>query len=113
MKFFSEAVDEYKSWLIDAQMYFKPVSSFINILSYSQRRFPDGPAVNNPPANVNPWVRKIRWRRKWLLPLVFLPGKSHGQRSLASYSPRGHKRVGHDLFCPTTITTTITSPKGY
>jgi len=24
-------------------------------------------------------------------------GKSHGQRSLAGYSPWGHKRVGHDL----------------
>ena len=28
---------------------------------------------------------------------VFLPGISHGQRSLVSYSPRGHKRVGHSL----------------
>ena len=27
---------------------------------------------------------------------LFLPGKSHGQRSLVSYSPWGHKRVGHD-----------------
>ena len=26
-----------------------------------------------------------------------LAGKSHGQRSLADYSPWGHKRVGHDL----------------
>ena len=25
---------------------------------------------------------------------VFLPGESHGQRSLASYSPWGHKRAG-------------------
>ena len=37
------------------------------------------------------WVRKIPWRRKWQLTLVFLPGKSHGQRSLVGYSPRGHK----------------------
>ena len=28
---------------------------------------------------------------------VFLPGESHRQRSLAGYSPWGHKRVGHDL----------------
>ena len=28
---------------------------------------------------------------------VFLPGESHGQRSLASYSSRGYKRVRHDL----------------
>ena len=29
-------------------------------------------------------------------PSVFLPGKSHGQRILASYSPWGHRRVRHD-----------------
>ena len=29
-------------------------------------------------------------------PAVFLPGKSHGDRSLAGCSPRGHKRVGCD-----------------
>ena len=28
--------------------------------------------------------------------LVFLPRESHGQRSLAGYSPWDHKRVGHD-----------------
>ena len=28
---------------------------------------------------------------------IFLPGKSHGQRSLTHYSPWGHKRVRHDL----------------
>ena len=36
-------------------------------------------------------VGKIPWRRKWQPPLVFLPGKSHGQRSLAVYLPWGHK----------------------
>jgi len=44
----------------------------------------------------DPWVEKIPWRRKWQLTLVFLPGKSHGQRSLAGYSPCGHKRARHD-----------------
>ena len=39
----------------------------------------------------NPWVRKTPWRRKRQPTLVFLPGKSHGQRSLASYSPWGLK----------------------
>ena len=39
----------------------------------------------------NPWVRKIPWRREWQPTAVFLPGKSHGQRSLAGYSPWGHK----------------------
>ena len=30
-------------------------------------------------------------------PLQFLPREPHGQRSLTGYSPRGRKRVGHDL----------------
>ena len=34
-----------------------------------------------------PWVRKIPWSRKWQPSLVFLPGKSQGQRSLVVYSP--------------------------
>ena len=38
-----------------------------------------------------PWVSKVPWRRKWQPTPVFLPGESHGQRSLAGYSPRGHK----------------------
>ena len=44
----------------------------------------------------NPWVRKIPWRRAWQPTPVFWPGKSHGQRSLAGYSPWGCKRVGQD-----------------
>jgi len=52
--------------------------------------------VKNPPARCeqrgfDPWVGKIPWRRKWQATPVFLPGKSHGRRNLASYSPWGHK----------------------
>ena len=39
----------------------------------------------------NPWVGKIPWRRKWQPTPVFLPGKSHGQKSLVGYSSSGHK----------------------
>ena len=39
----------------------------------------------------DPWVRKMPWRKKWQPSPVFLPGESHGQRSLVGYSPRGHK----------------------
>ena len=39
----------------------------------------------------SPWVGKILWRREWLPMPVFLPGESHGQRSLEGYSPWGHK----------------------
>ena len=39
----------------------------------------------------DPRVGKIPWRRTWEPTLVFLPGKSHGQRSLVGYSPQGCK----------------------
>ena len=45
----------------------------------------------------SPWVRKIPWRWKWQPTPIFLPGKSHGQKSLAGYSPRCRERVGHNL----------------
>ena len=35
---------------------------------------------------LDPWVRKIPWRKAWQLTPVFLPGESHGQRSLTGYS---------------------------
>ena len=39
----------------------------------------------------NPWVGKIPRRRKWQPTPIFLPGESHGQRSLVGYGPWGHK----------------------
>ena len=41
----------------------------------------------------DPWVGKIPWRRKWQHTPVFLPGKSHGWRSLVGYSPWGRKEL--------------------
>ena len=35
--------------------------------------------------------------KQWQPTPVFLPGEFHGWRSLAGYSPWGHKRVGHNL----------------
>ena len=43
-------------------------------------------------------VKYMGWRRKWQPTQVFLPGKSHGQRSLVNCSPWGCKRVGQDLM---------------
>ena len=45
----------------------------------------------------DPWVRKIPWRRKWQPTPVFLPGKSHRQRSLAGYTVHGVTRFRHNL----------------
>ena len=61
--------------------------------------FPGGPSGKEPPCQCrrqkrwwfSPWVRKIPWRRTWQPTPVFLPGESHGQRSLAGCSPWGHK----------------------
>ena len=40
-----------------------------------------------------PCVWKIPWRREWLTSPLFLPGESHGQRSLVGYSPWGRKEL--------------------
>ena len=45
----------------------------------------------------DPWFGKIPWSRKRQAAPVFLPGKFLGQKSLAGYSPWGHRRVGHNL----------------
>ena len=54
--------------------------------------------VKNLPAmqksQVQSLVGKIPWRREWLPTPVFLPGEFHGHRSLAGYSPWGHKESG-------------------
>ena len=44
----------------------------------------------------DPWVGKIPWRRSWQPTSVFLPGESHGQRSLGDYKSMGSEKVGHD-----------------
>ena len=38
-------------------------------------------------------IQGLKWRREWLLTPVFLPGGSHARRSLAGYSPWGHKEL--------------------
>ena len=62
--------------------------------------FPGDSVVKNLPEGRNhgrcrfsPWVWKIPWRRAWQPIPVLMPGKSHGQRSLAGYSPWGRKEL--------------------
>ena len=65
------------------------------------RGFPGGTSSKEPPCQCrkqkrpgfDPWVGKTPWRRKWQPTPAFLPGESHGQRSLAGYSPLGHKEL--------------------
>ena len=57
-------------------------------------------SVKNLPAmketQVQFWMERIPWRRKWQPTPVCLPADSHGQRSLAGYSS-WVARVRHDL----------------
>ena len=62
--------------------------------------FPSSSAVKNlspytrgKRSKFNLWVGKIPWRRAWQPTPVFLPEKYHRQRSLAGYSPWGHKEL--------------------
>ena len=71
-------------------------------LQYGEDRvFPGGSVAKNTTANsgnrFNLWVGKIPWRRKWQSTPVFLPGKSHWQRSLEGHSSWNHKKVRYHL----------------
>ena len=64
--------------------------------------FPGGTSGKEPTCQCgrhrfNPQVGEIPWRREWLPTPVFVPGESHGQRSLVGYSPcMGSQRVRHN-----------------
>ena len=58
--------------------------------------FPGGSMAKTPHSQCrgpgfDPWIGKILWRKAWQPTPVFLPEESHGQRSLAGYSPWGCK----------------------
>ena len=66
---------------------------------YKNLGFPDGLADKESACQCkryrkwgfDPGIRKTAWSRKWQLTLLFLPGKSLGQRILVRYSPWGCK----------------------
>ena len=67
-------------------------------LKGSSRDLPSGPGAKTPCSQswgpeprLNPWVRKISWRKQWQPTPVILPGKSHGRRNPVGYSPWGRK----------------------
>ena len=64
--------------------------SLLLTCSYTWKKdFPDGALIKNNPS----LDQKIPWRMKWQPIPVFFPGKFHGERSLVSYSPSGHKEL--------------------
>ena len=59
-------------------------------------KYPGCSVVRDLPANAGdggsiPGLGRFPWSKKWQCTPAFLPGKSHGQRSLAGYSPGGHR----------------------
>ena len=71
--------------------------------------------VNNLPASAGDTgdmgsilgLGKIPWRRKWQPAPIFLPGKSHGWRSLVGYSPWGHRESDMtERACPHDLVST-------
>ena len=65
----------------------------------AQQGFPGGSVVNNPPANAGdvsliPGLRRSPGEGNGTP--VFLPGKSHGQRTLTGLQSTGSKRGGHN-----------------
>ena len=55
------------------------------------------------------WVGRIPWRRKWQPPPVFLPGKSHRERSLVGCGPWGRKESDTTEHAHTSFSLKITS----
>ena len=85
----------------------------VGSLSLLQHTFPGGLSGKESTCQCrryefSPWVRKIPWRRKWQSTPVILPGKSHGQRSLAGYIPWVHSESDrNERLCAHTHTTMI------
>ena len=81
----------------------------LSLWSFTTRGFPGGsvgkesvrnagdqgsiPGSGRSPGERKDYPPQIPWRRERLPTPVFLPGEPHGQRSLAGYSPWGHKEL--------------------
>ena len=73
----------------------KSMSECLVIKCVGHQGFPDDASGKEPACQsrrhkrhgFDPWIGKIPWKRAWQPTPVFLPGESHGQRSLVSSSP--------------------------
>ena len=74
-------------------------AAFTLFIFWNNCNFPGGTSGKEPACQCrrrkrlgfSSWAGKIPWRRAWHPTPVFLPGESHGQRSLAGYSSSGWK----------------------
>ena len=77
------------------------LSLFLVVLAFPGGSSGKKPTCQGRRHEFHPWVGKIPWRRKWHPTPVFLPGESHGQRSLEGYSPWGGKKSDRTEHAPT------------
>ena len=72
--------------------------NFIIVVNYALLGFPGGSdrkesACDAGDPGLIPGLGRFSRRREWQLTPIFLPGESHGQKSLAGYNPWGRKEV--------------------
>ena len=82
------------------------VPPFLRPIGLSWRLSGKEHACNAGDIEFNPWVGEIPWRRQRQPTPGFLPGESHGQRSLASSSPWGRReldKTAYEHFCPAPV----------
>ena len=69
--------------------------SSLDLVYIEQWSFPGGSLVQSPPVKQETWAQSLGWEdpleEEMATIPVFLLRKSHGQRSLAGYSPGGCK----------------------
>ena len=78
--------NEVKYWHLEVEISCRQYKNWASLLAQMVKNLP---AMQE--TRVHPWVGNILWRREQQPTPVFLPGESHGQRSLMGYSPWGHK----------------------
>ena len=83
----------FKAGGLNIFMYFLVPMHINRVLSWLSGKESACQCERNKRHGFNPWVGKIPWRRKWQPTPVFLPGESHGQRSLGGYSPQDSKEL--------------------
>ena len=90
-------------WLHPSILHWKALREHTVKTEQSVKGFPCGTSGKEPTCQYrrhkrqgfDPWVGKVPWRRAWQPTPIFLPGESHRQKSLESYSPKG-SRVRHN-----------------
>ena len=95
------------------------INTHIHTHIYKYMGFPGGASGKEPACQCrrhkrcrfDPWVGKIPWRKTWQPTPIFLPGESHGQRSLVGCSPQDRRVWPNwsDLACMHACTYMLTN----